>query len=64
MPLATEHRHFMRLARQDADPEGWAKVSEAIWPFVAKVPDDLMEKDAAGLRVRLTGTGEAVLLYT
>lgn len=57
--------HLLRLADKGADAEGWAKVSEALWPLLAGVPDELLERsdDGTAKRVRLTEAGRIVLEY-
>lgn len=67
MKLSDGQRHLLKLARKDANDEGWAKVSLQVWPKVLGVPDDLLEKersDDGGGRVRLTHAAEAFLKYT
>lgn len=58
-------RHSLRLARRDAGPGGFVKVSKAVWPWVMTVPAELMEHwpEQDGGRVRLTERGKAVADY-
>lgn len=58
---------ILRLAmRSPQDLEGWAEVSERVWPLVADVPDDVLEKrPAEGCgQIRLTPAAHIVLRYT
>lgn len=57
--------HLLKLASQEQDAEGWAKVSEILWPIVSKLPDDLVEKRAGedGGHIRLTEGGQAIVRY-
>jgi hypothetical protein len=66
MKLDAGKKHLMRLAVRDAGLDGWAKVSSVVWPAVASIPDELMEKrpNDNGGHVRLTQTGVAVLEYS
>lgn len=59
-------RHLLELAVQGEDAEGWAKVSERVWPAVANLPSELIEKEKleTGGRVRLTEAGRTVLAWT
>lgn len=66
MKLDNAQLHLLRLTAKGSDAEGWAKVSGAIWPFVAKLPDDLVERRPSedGGHVRLTDRGEAIIMYS
>jgi hypothetical protein len=66
MTLDSGSKHILRLAVKDADAEGWATVSKVVWPLLAKIPDELLEKRPSddGGHVRLTDTGDAVLRYS
>lgn len=57
--------NLLRLANKEAGVDGWAKVSEIVWPLIADIPDDLLEKEKAtdGGRVRLTDRGKAIAMY-
>lgn len=59
-------KHLLRLAMKEAGEDGWAKVSAGVWPLVADLPDDLVEKRPSndGGHIRLTSGGEAVVYYT
>jgi hypothetical protein len=59
-------KHLLRLVMKDGDADGWAKVSELLWKFVAAIPSDLIElrKEAHGGFCRLTAAGEAIVIYT
>ena len=56
-------RHLLRLIRKDRDSHGWAKVSEAVFPFALKLPTELVETrvNENGRWIRLTNEGEIVL---
>jgi len=58
--------HMMRLAKKDAQADGWTKVSKAVWPAITAIPDDLIEKRPSdeGGHVRLTDRGDAIVLYS
>jgi hypothetical protein len=66
MKLDAGQLHLMRLTQKDAQPDGWAKVSQAIWPFATKLPDDLVEKRPSGDagHIRLTEGGKAIVRYS
>ena len=60
-------RHLMRLASRDADLNGWATVSDVVFPLLEGMPRDLIEiqrHDDGGGHARLTDIGIAVLKYT
>ncbi len=70
MKLDSGQRHFLRLIRQDADADGWAKVSHLVWPLTLSLPDDLVERRSveadehiAGY-IRLTERGDAIVSHT
>ena len=57
-------KHIMRLISRDKGADGWATVSEQLYPVLSrKMPEKLMvfEKLGNGGRVKLTIEGEAVL---
>ncbi len=66
--LDAGERNFLGLiAKGMAEHDGWAPVSKVIWPFVMKLPDELVEREAmedGRGRVRLTAAGEIVRRYT
>ena len=66
MKLDSGNLHLLRLAMREADADGWAKVSRILWPVVAKLPDDLVEKRPEGDAgfIRLTSGGNAVANYS
>jgi hypothetical protein len=56
---------LMRLAKRDADPNGWTKVSPMVLPLMEIIPSELIEtrlSDDGGF-VRLTAQGYTVLEY-
>ncbi len=64
-------KHMLRLIRKDQNAEGWAKVSEAVWPVAVMLPSELVELRSTvnldgGVKVsnraiRLTDAGNAVV---
>lgn len=55
----------MRLIAAAPTEDGWAKVSNVVWPLITTLPDDLVEKrvlEDSGV-VRLTEAGEIILRY-
>lgn len=63
MQLTNGEKHLLRLIQKDRDADGWAKVSELVWPFVEKLPSQLCELRATedGRFIKLTHDGEVVL---
>lgn len=62
--LDAKHIHIIKLTARDADKEGWAGVSEQLYPILTSVmPAELVtfEKTAEGGRMKLTKEGQAVL---
>lgn len=63
--LTDTHKHFLRLIVKDADVDGWASVSKAVFPLVEQMPSALVELEMVGDegrgRVRLTEEGESVI---
>jgi len=59
--------HLLHLAQQGAEPDGWAPVSNVIWPLLGIVPADLLEREwlegAEKGRCQLTPAGAAILKY-
>jgi hypothetical protein len=67
MKLTPAQRHLFTLAKRDATSDGWTPVSAIVWPYVAAIPDDLLEKREGSegrVDVRLTPEGRAILRYT
>lgn len=60
-------RHLLRLVRKGmTEHDGWAPVSAVVWPLVAALPDDLVERepgDEGAGRVRLTPEGDTVMAW-
>lgn len=58
-------KHFLRLISEgQARHGGWAKVSKPLYPLVAEMPSELVEREPlpeGGGRARLTPRGEALL---
>ena len=63
--LDSGEMNMLRLAQKEADSDGWAKVSNALWPFIQAIPDDLVERRQSndGGHVRLTDQGIGVVNY-
>lgn len=63
--LDAGQKHLLRLvAKEQESPDGWAKVSKAVYPLMAKMPGELVElhqvSDGGG-RARLTPAGQEVI---
>lgn len=58
--------HLLRLTARGAGLDGWAPVSKVVWPLIAQLPDDLVEKRPSddGGHARLTDRGDAIVVYT
>jgi hypothetical protein len=58
-------KHFLRLiAKEGEQPDGWAKVSAAVYPLMMQMPAELVEHEETGEgrgRARLTSEGKSVL---
>jgi hypothetical protein len=64
MKLGRKHKHIMRLLDRDKKEDGWASVSEALYPVLSKaMPSDLVEfREVGGVgSARLTDEGCSVL---
>ena len=62
--LDIQHKHILKLINRDKDFEGWAKVSEALYPHLSQnIPKELaeFEKLDVGGRARLTYQGQNVV---
>jgi hypothetical protein len=67
MKLDAGQKHLLRLTAKGASENGgWAPVSKLVWPLIAALPNDLIEKQPAaeGGLARLTEAGETVLFYS
>ena len=57
--------HLLHLAQRGAKADGWAPVSNVIWPLLEIVPTDLLEREwlegAEKGRCQLIPAGAAVL---
>jgi hypothetical protein len=62
MKITTQEKETIRLLMRTEDRgEGWRQCATKIYENLFSVmPDELVEKDAELLRVRLTPAGEAV----
>ena len=64
MKINNNTAHLLRLIEKEADPLGWAKVSEIVWPLVQSLPSSLVEWDGlGGKKVRLTQEGKIVVKW-
>lgn len=66
MPTLTDNqKHILRLSKRGANDAGWAPVSKPVWPLLADIPDELLEKapSDSGGHVRLTTKGKTILDY-
>ena len=63
--LSDNDKHLLRLIHRSEKRDGWASVSQPIWPFIAKLPSDLVELQEVGFSgiVKLTREGETVLKW-
>ena len=68
MELDSGQKHFLRLAQAEGGkaPDGWAKVSAAVWPLMESLPSDLIELKPSndGGFARITDQGSAILMYS
>lgn len=63
MKLEPQIRHIITLIGRERDTDGWAIISEILWPVLHKLmPLELviMEKTENGGRAKLTQEGESV----
>jgi hypothetical protein len=65
MSLDLGAMHILNLAKKEAKEDGWARVSDVVWPLLEKVPAELLDRepDANGGRCRLTHDGQVVLKW-
>lgn len=65
MKLDGGELHLLRFIAKGVDTDGWAKVSQIIWPLYEKLPNDLVEKRPSdnGGHMRLTENGKTLLRY-
>ena len=66
MRIDYKTRHLMTLIRKDANDDGWACVSDQLWPFLEALPVELVDRKETemGGMVRLTDKGNTVLDWT
>lgn len=65
--LSVGDKHLLKLILRDKDSEGWTKVSSTVWPYVSRLPSQLVElrkHDDGGGQVKLTHDGEVVCEWT
>jgi hypothetical protein len=57
--------NLLRLAARGQAEDGWAPVSEKVWPMLALVPSQLLERERldGGGRCRITEHGRIMLAY-
>lgn len=63
--LDIQHKHILRLVHRDADANGWASVSNVLFPILSEnMPPELVEFERTddGGRARLTPDGEAIVM--
>jgi hypothetical protein len=65
MPLDQNQKHLIILVAQEAKSDGWAIVSEAVWPLLLPLPQGLIELRQLpnGGLAKLTEQGQAVVTY-
>jgi hypothetical protein len=59
--LTDQQRSMLQLVRrslQKADVDGWIPCTNATYPLTAILPPELLERDDASRRVRLTQVGQ------
>jgi len=61
--LTSGKKHILQMINKEANPEGWAKVSNAVMPLIRTMPSELVEVEQTidDNRVRLTEKGRAIL---
>ncbi len=63
--LDAGQKHMLTLIVKGADQEGWAPVSQAVFPLLQKIPAELIQTEAIGTdwrgRVRLTEKGQHLI---
>ena len=62
--LDIQHKHILRLIDRDADVDGWAKVSDVLYPQLSQImPPKLVEFDGVrgNFRAKLTKEGHSVV---
>jgi hypothetical protein len=63
---AGQLRLLVLTAKGASGPDGWTSVSEVVWPVIAALPADLVEREKleVGGRARLTDAGKVLLAYS
>lgn len=68
MIVAPYTLHFLNLARNKVEEDGWSPVSAHVWPLLKDVPQELLERSpdvaTGGGRCRLTHDGEIILKFS
>lgn len=62
--LDIQHKHVMKLIARDCNDDGWASISESLYPSISgALPPELveLEKLEHGGRARLTDEGNNIL---
>jgi len=64
-PLTPKQKSMLALLLRSPDEgDGWRQCSPLVWPLVqSTIPADLIEKDYANLRVRLSEQGVTVARF-
>lgn len=65
MPITEQQRDTLRLLQRSPDRgDGWRTCAPKIFEvLIAPMPDELVEKDAENLKVRLTPEGQSVVTW-
>lgn len=63
--LTPNDKHLLRLVERGKKENGWSNVSAQVWPFISKLPQELVELKEVGFGgiVKLTKEGEIVLKW-
>lgn len=62
--LNSGEKHIIELIDRDADADGWAPVSDVLYPHLSKnIPEELVifDGEAGGYRARLTDEGKNII---
>lgn len=62
--LTHGEKHIMRLMARDKKADGWTTISSTLWPWIEKMPRELVELHPDGGKAKLTEAGEAVIRWT
>ena len=62
--LEAQHKHIIKLIDRDSDIDGWAPVSDVLYPHLSQnLPSELVifDGEAGGYRARLTDEGQNII---